>query len=115
MWKGNTARTRSAPEAMRDHPKYLEFIEQSGRRVYLTTRAKEIQGYVNYDMEKTDIVNFPAGGLYEIIADDCLEHFSWRETAEIIEAWYNRLIPGGRLTIVTPDLRQVAENYVSRE
>lgn len=101
------------PEAMWDHPKYKEFVENSGMRVLLTTRTREVKGYVNFDMEKHDIRNFPMAGLFEIVADDCLEHFSFRETPAILKAWYDRLRPGGRLTVITPDLRQTCENFIS--
>jgi len=72
-----------------------------------------VKGYTNFDMEKMDIKNFPMGGLKEIVADDCLEHFPFREVPNVLVEWFKRLDFGGRLTLITPDLRQTCEAYVS--
>ena len=101
------------PEAMKEHPKYMEFIEKSGHRILLTTREKEATGYQNFHMERDDIVNVPVAELFEIIADDCLEHFHLRDIMEILKIWYAKLRVGGRLTVITPDLRAVCESFIS--
>jgi predicted SAM-dependent methyltransferase len=55
------------------------------------------------------------GSVEEIYASHVLEHFSHRNTPEVLKHWVSKLKPGGRLRIAVPDFGWVARSYVAGE
>ena len=49
----------------------------------------------------------------EILAQDVLEHFSWRDVDDLIATLTKKLAPGGRLTVQSPNLDALITGYRS--
>jgi hypothetical protein len=55
------------------------------------------------------------GSVEEIYASHILEHFSHRETPDVLKNWVSKLKPGGRLRVAVPDFGWVAKAYAAGE
>src|SRR5215831_6253473 len=55
---------------------------------------------------------FADNSVEEIRASHCLEHFSHRQTLDVLKEWVRVLKPGGLLRIAVPDFAKIAENYL---
>ena len=74
----------------------------------------KIEGYIGVDLRKTDAVDlihdvslpfpFQNNTCEDIIADDILEHFSFRMTEGIFKMWVGLLKRGGRIRLMVPNL-----------
>ncbi|MCA9669715.1 MAG: glycosyltransferase, partial [Myxococcales bacterium] len=80
-------------------------------------------GYVNVDFNPwpgvdlvADFTRLPLADrcASEIVAQDILEHISWREVKAVLGEWRRLLRPGGRLWIRTPDLEGMVRLYRER-
>ena len=49
----------------------------------------------------------------EILAKQVLEHFSHRDTEDILKIWYSKLKPNGKLIIEVPDLKLFCTLWVN--
>lgn len=80
-----------------------------------------LEGYENIDTSRRDAVkfmkayplDFPDESCEEIRASHVLEHFSFRETVDVLQDWIRVLKPGGWLKIAVPDFRYIAEEYLA--
>lgn len=81
-------------------------------------------GYINTDIRNlngTDLVceattlPFKNNSLNEIIANDVLEHISWRKTSETLKEWKRTLKPGGTLKIKTPNIHTLISTYLNNQ
>jgi predicted SAM-dependent methyltransferase len=57
----------------------------------------------------------PDNSVEEIYASHVLEHFSFRQTLDVLRDWCRALQPGGRLRVAVPDLDFIAQAYSSGE
>lgn len=87
-------------------PGYVNLDAQWGHSIYPLCQ--------NYALPETDsVVTLPEEGVDEIRASHVLEHFSHRETADVLKDWVSHLKPGGVLKIAVPNFRKIAEDYLS--
>lgn len=74
-----------------------------------------LKGFVNID-RKNGQEAYPLaqedGSVDEILASHVLEHFSHRQTSEVLQHWVQKLAPGGRIRIAVPDFEKVAQQYL---
>lgn len=80
-------------------------------------------GYINVDLQdfhKPDVVadilnlkEFPSGAFDEIMAQDVLEHFHWRDTPRALYEWNRVLAMDGRLFIRTTYLNGLLRKFES--
>jgi hypothetical protein len=49
----------------------------------------------------------------EILAKQVLEHFSHRDTLNILKIWYSKIKPGGKIHIEVPDLKLFCTLWVN--
>ena len=86
------------------------------RKLNLGAGNTEIEGYENID-RKTGQEVYPLEcddeSIDEIRASHVLEHFSHRETADVINDWARVLKPGGVLKIAVPDLHAICAAVAS--
>ena len=78
------------------------------------------EGFVNID-NRTDIkvdkncdvsmLPFPDGCIEHILANDILEHFSYREVEKVLKEWVRVLSPGGTIRIMVPNLKKIYSQY----
>lgn len=74
-----------------------------------------MDGYVNLDRKNGNEVyplSYPDESVEEIRASHILEHFSHRETVNVLKHWVSKLKPGGVLKVSVPDLKKIAEWYL---
>ena len=86
--------------------------------------GKDIRpGFVNIDHNPgpgVDVVcdaralPFPSGSASYILANDILEHFSWRETQAVLKGWTRILRDGGLLELRVPSLEGLIRLYLVR-
>jgi len=86
--------------------------------------GKDIRaGYINMDIYPGEGVNllgdvgslpFPGGAAEEILANDVLEHFPWRQTRRVLQEWRRVLGATGKLCLRTPDLEGIVRLYRER-
>ena len=85
-------------------------------RLNLGSGKSHLEGYVGvdkYDDEadvKADMLDLPYGPdtVDEIFCAHALEHLPFRETGKAFAEWLRVLRPGGKLTIVVPNLEWIA-------
>jgi glycosyltransferase involved in cell wall biosynthesis len=53
--------------------------------------------------------------VHEIYVSDLIEKLGYHESAQAIQHWYNSLIPGGRLTIRTPDFMACCQSFAESD
>jgi predicted SAM-dependent methyltransferase len=80
-------------------------------------------GYINVDLQefhKPDIVadildlhEFPSVAFEEILAQDVLEHFHWRDTPRALYEWNRLLVMGGKLFLRTTYLNGLLRKFES--
>jgi hypothetical protein len=54
----------------------------------------------------------PDGSVEEILASHVLEHFSHRQTGEVLQHWVDKLRPGGKIRLAVPNFEKVARLYL---
>lgn len=81
-------------------------------------------GYINIDVRKTkpnvlvidlekDLLKvFPDNSADEIVAQDCIEHISWRRIEDLLKDIHRVLKCGGTLFIRVPDLEAIAKMII---
>jgi predicted SAM-dependent methyltransferase len=76
-----------------------------------------IEGYENLDrktgQEIYPLEDYEDDSVDEIRVSHVLEHFSYRDTFDVLTNWVSKLKPGGRLCIAVPDTLKVTEAYLS--
>lgn len=85
-----------------------------------------LEGWTNVDLStsshiKADIIadatdlskHFKPGTVDEIFASHLLEHFYPEEADKAMKHWYELLKPGGKLGLVVPDFKHIAEGYIN--
>jgi GT2 family glycosyltransferase/ADP-heptose:LPS heptosyltransferase/predicted SAM-dependent methyltransferase len=55
------------------------------------------------------------GTVAEILANHVVEHVSWRDLPKLVADLHRVMVPGGRVFIRTPNLRFIAERFLSGE
>jgi len=79
------------------------------------------EGWLNLDLFSDDtsviyadirVLKLPDNSADFILASDVLEHFSHRETQDIIQEWARVLKPGGQIEIRCPNLRLQMQAYM---
>ena len=107
---------------MLDHPTQNPDLARriaafGSRKLNLGCGTDHRPGYINVDMhafqqpdivaDVIDLAGFPSAGFDEIIAQDILEHFRWRDTPMALLEWNRLLALGGRIFIRTTYLNGV--------
>jgi len=82
-------------------------------------------GFVNVDIQAELQADLIANVQYldeiqdcsvsEIYASHILEHFPHWQTVPILQAWHQKLITGGKITIRVPDLKGICSDFVNAE
>lgn len=82
-------------------------------RLHLGCGHEHYEGYVNIDFYETDAADVVQdirqldqyrGKVQEIVCQHVLEHISGKETAAVLQHWFDLLVPGGTLELGVPDL-----------
>lgn len=76
-----------------------------------------IPGYRNIDIKNGQLaypLEFADNSVAEVRASHILEHFSFKETLNILKEWVRVLVPGGWLKVAVPDFEWVAEAYLEK-
>ncbi len=84
-------------------------------KLNLGAGSTPLSGYVNLDKKTGDSIyplDYADESIDEIRASHVLEHFSHRETMDIVRHWVSKLKPGGLLKIAVPDFGAIANHYM---
>lgn len=84
------------------HPGYLHLDIRKG--------LPELDYVCDFSKEK---LPFKDGEVSEILANHLIEHLSFRKLPFVIREWHRVLSPGGKITLRTPNLRFICENYLA--
>lgn len=83
---------------------------------------KEGNEWVNIDCRKLlgvdkvmDVreLDYSESSVDEILANDLIEHFSWKKTIGVLKVWAKVLKPGGKIYIQCPDMEAIARKILS--
>lgn len=126
MASGKTAapaRRKPARPSVQDARRDRIFQRFSSEKLNLGCGFDYKQGYINVDLQsfhKPDIVadilnleEFPSLAFKEIVAQDVLEHFHWRDTPRALYEWNRLLEMGGKLFIRTTYLNGLLRKFES--
>lgn len=83
-------------------------------------------GWYHLDVDKSaphveflhNILNplpFDDNVLEEIFCCHNIEHIEWRKTKAVLQDWYNKLKPGGKIHIRVPNFRYLAKAYLDKQ
>jgi len=85
-------------------------------KLNLGAGAQHLEGFTAVEI-KNDQGAFPLGypdaSAAEIRASHILEHFSHRNTADVLKDWVRVLKPGGRIRVAVPDFDHIVDGYKS--
>jgi predicted SAM-dependent methyltransferase len=95
------------------------------RKLNIGCGNKKINGYVSVDIRNDvdadiiiDLEKIPypleGGSIDEILANDIIEHFSYRTVEDVVREWHRILTSGGMLRIKTPDFENII-NILKRD
>jgi predicted SAM-dependent methyltransferase len=85
-------------------------------RLNIGSGGSRIDGFENVDLDEgkdARKLDYETGSIDEIYASHILEHFSFRETLEVLREWVRVLKVGGRLRIAVPDFNKIVDGYKS--
>jgi len=79
-----------------------------------------MDGWINVDRhepgaEHYDVMALPYTDVDEILAKHILEHFAWEDAFHALTHWRSILKPGGKITIVVPDIVEACKLVVEHE
>jgi predicted SAM-dependent methyltransferase len=88
------------------------------KKLNLGSGKRKLDGYINIDLSDGQSA-YPLdyiedGSCDEIRASHILEHFSHRQTYDVLMNWIRKLKIGGVLKIAVPDLKKIATNYLKQ-
>lgn len=76
-----------------------------------------LEGYENLDrktgQEIYPLTDYADESVDEVRASHVLEHFEFRQVADVVREWIRVLKPGGKLKLAVPDFKWIAENYLA--
>ena len=84
-------------------------------KLNLGSGEKEIEGYTNVDVihgQEVFPLAFDSESVDEIRASHILEHFSFRETLNILKEWNRVLKVGGIIKIAVPDFDLITTQFL---
>ena len=87
-------------------------------RLNLGSGDTPLEGYVNIDRKsggQAYPLDYADGSVDEVRASHVLEHFSHRQTLDVLKDWIRVLKPGGRLRVAVPDFRWCVERFARGE
>lgn len=102
------------PEIMLTHPFYKKYIEVPKFQIFVTRKPCQKKGFQNYSISNNDLLTLPKK-LNLIYVENVLEHFSYNDVANLLINWHDRLLIGGSLQIVTPNLKVLANKYLNKQ
>jgi SAM-dependent methyltransferase len=92
-----------------------------GMRLNLGCGFDRRAGYVNVDLQAfhgpdivgdiTELNELPSNAYDEVLAQDVLEHFKWRDTPKALNEWNRLLRPGGKIFIRTTYLNGLLRRF----
>lgn len=68
-----------------------------------------------WDLTKTPYDFADENSVDEIVAQEFLEHISWRDTHKVLVEWHRILKKGGKLTIQVPACDKMMEFFVNKQ
>jgi len=90
-------------------------------KLHLGSAKRRLRGFLNIDKEYSDGVDlvtdvrdlsaFTDSSVSEIYSSHTLEYFDRDEVGSVLTEWSRVLIPGGRLFVTVPDLKQLIKIY----
>jgi predicted SAM-dependent methyltransferase len=85
-------------------------------KLNLGSGSKSIEGYTNIDISNGELVypllSYEDNSVDEVRASHILEHFSYRDTHEVLKEWVRVLKPNGWLKIAVPNLSWISEQIL---
>jgi predicted SAM-dependent methyltransferase len=100
------------------YQKFLSERDDGMIKLNLGAGERPVDGYTSIDVkagQKIYPLHYPDNTVDVIRASHVLEHFSWKETADVLADWVDKLKIGGTLAIAVPDFHKVATNYLHPE
>lgn len=83
----------------------------SGRKRHRGYKTIDIEEYAKPDY-LGDFRNMSFEDIDEIRTHHLLEHFSRKETLNILKQWHSWLKPGGKIIIETPDFENICKDFI---
>lgn len=94
------------------HPQHLQVMDNLEEWT-LVDKFVQDPNIKNWDAEKLDEV--PDGSVDTIYTSHLLEHISHTQLVPVLEVWYRKLKPGGKLIINVPDMEWTARQILRFE
>lgn len=94
------------------HPQHLEVMTdfENWQLTDLYVRHPDVM-----KLDATTLEGVPNGYLEHIYASHLLEHIPHTKLYDVFDVWYEKLAPGGKLTLNVPDLTWVATQILKFE
>ncbi len=83
----------------------------SGRRPHRGFLTVDVESYANPDI-LGDFRRMTFQDVEEIRAHHILEHFGREDGKKVLELWHSWLMPGGILTVETPDFEGICQEFL---
>lgn len=110
LWLGNH------PEVMKNHPRYMEYVDKYKLKINMTVHPMQRDGFVNVSIKNNDVFNIKmsVGDVkpYIVFIEDVLEHISFNAIGEMLVKIYDQMELGGEIVVKTLNLQEVLKRFV---
>ncbi len=109
LWAGDH------PEVMRNHPRYLEFIDKYKLKINMTVFPLQRDGFINVSSKNNNIfeIHLNVGNTkpFLVFIEDLLEHISFNTVGEFLIRIYDQMEINGEIIIKTLNLPEIIKRY----
>ncbi len=100
------------PEVMKNHPRYLEYIDKYKLKINMSVFPLNRDGFVNISMKEKDIFNIGTEEKpFLILIEDLLEHISFNAVGKMLVNLYDKLEINGEVVIKILNLNEIIKRY----
>jgi len=107
------------PEVMKNHPRFLEYIDKYKTKINMTVSKLERPNFINISLEKDDVfdISKKLGDKkpYLVLIEDILEHISFNTVGSFLVNIYDRMELGGEIVIKALNFPEIIKGYAENK
>lgn len=103
------------PEAMKNHPRFLEYIDKYKLKINMSVIPSQRDGFVNVSLKNNDIMNINLSSgtkPYLVLIEDLLEYISYNAIGKMLVNIYDQMELGGEIVIKILNMQEIVKRYI---
>ncbi len=110
--------TGQHPEVMRNHSRFLEYIDKYKLKINMSIFPLQREGFINISLKNEDIFNidkyFKGDKPFLVLIEDLFESISFNMIGKFITKIYDSMELNGEIIIKTPNLEEIIKRYAEK-